>query len=157
MNSNQCPYRMSDGRHFTSYLPKCMNIHDNDPLTSFEYKEYLVKNGQKIIDENRMSAYKANQCGPCMDPYNTGTMLPEQSYQICNKNTCKIVVNEQNGLGLGRDYGSTKESKKIQNDFIARKENEQLYSRSNCKKPTEYNAEDYEGYYPTSYLFGSNI
>jgi hypothetical protein len=29
-------------------------------------------------------------------------MLPEKVKQVCDKNSCKFVINDKNGLGLGR-------------------------------------------------------
>lgn len=131
-----CPPRMDDGRHFTDYRPRCVSnfIANDDALNSFEYRQYLINNADKIMKNNSVAAYKTNSCGPCVEPYDIGTMLPEQTIQVCNKSTCKFVLNDQDGLGLGRDIVYSEESKRIQNNFNKNKENEQLYFKKsqNC-------------------------
>ena len=109
-----CPPRMSDGRHFTDYAPKCTNfrnafmIEDKNgdykfpPANSFDFRQYLIHNGEKIMDMNRENAFQRNMCGPCsIDP---STMLPEQTKVVCNENTCKVTLNNSQGLGQGRLY-----------------------------------------------------
>lgn len=154
---NNCPPRMDDGRHFTDYRPRCMSnfVMNNEQLSSFEYRQYLIKNTDSIMRRNSIAAYKANACGPCVDPYNVGTMLPEQSIQSCNTSTCKFTLNEQNGLGLGRSYGSTQESLEMKDAFLRNKENEQLYFKKNrncCSTPTdEMDTFPFDGYKPEEF------
>lgn len=104
-----CPPRMSDGRHFTDYRPRCALQHlDNKTnfQSSYEYRLYLQRNAEQIIAQNAEDAYKVNQCGPCVEPYDIGTMLPELEKQVCNERTCTFNVNDPYGLGLGRNYSS---------------------------------------------------
>lgn len=109
--SFMCPPRMSDGRHFTDYAPRCsMAIAmqaANTPLNSYEMRQFMITNAEKLMGQNRSTIQQKNQCGPCMEPWNQGTMLPEQSTVKCNTSTCKMVSNNANGLGTGRDYGSS--------------------------------------------------
>jgi hypothetical protein len=104
-----CPPRMADGRHFTDYSPICdidskINL-NNNLVTSHESREYLTNNALKLIELNRIEACKKNCCGPCQVPYNKGTMLPESSIQNCNNKSCNTKHLNNNGIGLGRDYG----------------------------------------------------
>ena len=50
------PPRMSDGRHFTDYRPSHelnMKIsQDNDINDSYEYRQFLIDNGEKLMDVN---------------------------------------------------------------------------------------------------------
>lgn len=137
-----CPPRMADGRHFTDYRPRCMSnfIMNNDSMNSYEYRQYLIHNADNIMKNNSIASYKDNMCGPCVDPYDQGTMLPEQYLQSCNKNTCKFVLNDQNGLGLGRQNMVSEESRAIKSEFLKNKENEQLYFKQNvncCSTPSD--------------------
>ena len=154
---SNCPPRMDDGRHFTDYRPRCMaNFTLNDEsLNSFEYRQYLIKNADSIMKNNSIAAYKTNVCGPCVEPYNVGTMLPEQSIQVCNKNTCKFTLADQNGLGLGRQYGVSQESLDVKNAFLKNKENEQLYYKkfsNNCSTAADNLALfPFDGYNPDDF------
>lgn len=130
-----CPPRMADGRHFTDYRPRCMGNFtlNNDPLNSFEYRQYLIKNTDSIMKNNTINSYKQNTCGPCVDPYDQGTVLPDQYVQSCDKDTCKFVLNDQNGLGVGRGV----ESSSSKASFLKNKENEQMYFRNRAPCVTQ--------------------
>mgnify|MGYP006169034261 FL=1 len=109
-----CPPRMDDGRHFTDYRPNChvnnLVRSNNATLNSHEYRMFLTHNAGKLMDLNRTYTTQKNGCGPCMKPYNQGTMLPEQTVQICNNKSCNSQFVNDTGLGLGRkhDNNSTK-------------------------------------------------
>lgn len=126
-----CAPMMADGRNFTDYRPRCVTNFplDNMPGSSYEYRQYLIKNASEIIKQNKQTAYKENMCGPCVSPYNQGTMLPEQSIMKCNGSTCSVTLNNPNGIGLGRQYGETNNA-----EFIAVKEAEQkmIENMENC-------------------------
>ena len=98
-----CPPRMDDARHFTDYRPNChinnLVRANNAIMNSHEYRMFLTRNANKLIDLNRGYATEKNSCGPC-----TNTMLPEQSVQSCNAKSCSTGINNKNGLGLGRNY-----------------------------------------------------
>lgn len=109
----QCPPRMSDGRHFTNYHPRCANLRNAfmiqdgadykfPPQNSYDFRQYLIHNGSKIMDINREESFQRNMCGPCS--INPSTLLPEQTVIKCNENVCKVSLNDKNGLGQGRDY-----------------------------------------------------
>ena len=60
----QHPPLMSDGRQFTHLDPNC---EANDKLQKFlnigsnyEYRQYLIKNGNSLINNNRMAAFMTN-------------------------------------------------------------------------------------------------
>ena len=88
-----CPPRMDDGRHFTDYRPNChvnnLVRANNAMLNSHQYRMFLQHNGQKLMNLNRTYSCQKNCCGPCMNPYNNGTMLQEQSRRSCNKENCE--------------------------------------------------------------------
>lgn len=145
-----CAPRMNDGRNFTDYRPRCIsNFQDLPPNVrngSYEYRQFMIANAEKIIKDNRLKSYESNRCGPCVNPFNQGTMVPEQLIQKCNSSTCTFVVNDVNGVGLGRQYDNTKPENKA---FLNAKEQEQqmLGNMENCCTSSL----DDEKYYPYDY------
>lgn len=107
----KCPPRMSDGRLFTDYKPNCESVGmlcPNNIQSSFQSRDFLTNNANKLMELNRKQACDKNCCGPCVEPYNQGTMLSEKNIQKCNKNDCGFELLNENGLGLGRDVGLSK-------------------------------------------------
>ena len=107
--AKNCPPRMSDGRHFTDYRPVCFlnnsMIVDNKISNSFDYRMHLIRNAEKLMNNNRAYISAKNGCDKdCMKPYNIGTMLPESSKVICDDKKCNVEVTDTNGLGQGRQY-----------------------------------------------------
>lgn len=108
-----CPPRMSDGRLFTDYRPRCdinyMTMEPGSVMDSYAYRQYLLNNGETIMQSMRDCAQSNAKCGPCVEPFDVGTMLPEQQIDVCNEKTCvrKQVqhVPPEGGLGIGRWYG----------------------------------------------------
>jgi hypothetical protein len=76
-------------------------------MSSFDYRMYLMNNAEKLIEQNRTSAYRHNMCESCSYP---STELPEQTMQVCDDRKCFFYTNEKNGLGLGRVHGGEKPS-----------------------------------------------
>ena len=148
-----CPPRMADGRSFTDYRPRCIanfavaggdafagaNIEGNYDLpNSYEYRQYLVKNGSDIMANNRQQAYQNNACGPCKNPYNDGTMLAEKNMVKCDSSTCSFYQNDAGGIGTGRMYdtdpAAAASSMQSQARFLKIKEQEQkaMAKKENC-------------------------
>lgn len=114
--ATNCPARMSDGRLFTDYRPRCDQIADLMPaaatdksgINSYEFRMHLTAQAEEVMRRNMMWAYEAAACGPC-DHAQPGTMLPEQALQRCDASACTFEPSgHTGGLGLGRDYGSYK-------------------------------------------------
>lgn len=103
-----CPPRMADGRHFTDYRPHCyvdnLIIAENGINNSFNYRNFLQRNANQLMEINRKYSCSKNCCTPCNEGF--GTMLPEANKFVCDKNTCRMVTNDPNGLGTGRVYNS---------------------------------------------------
>ena len=104
-----CPALMSDGRQFTDYRPSCqvdslLQV-NNNIMNSFQYSNFLTNNALQLINFNNSLACKKNANSNCMNPYNVGTMLPEQYTQTCNDQTCYTKETNPTGLGLGINYG----------------------------------------------------
>ena len=105
----ECPAKMSDGRQFTDYRPRCFQTEDYTvgckQLNSYEYRQYLISHGQNMIDQNRNLAYEVNKCPTCQYMVNENdTMVPEKNIQVCNTSVCKIVPYNEIGIGNGRWY-----------------------------------------------------
>lgn len=103
------PPRMADGRHFTDYRPNChLNNRiqtENQVSNSYEYRMFLTRNADDLMELNRKESYLLNGSYECKPPYEAGTMLPESDKVVCNRSTCNVVHNFDDGLGRGRDYG----------------------------------------------------
>ena len=114
---SKCPPRMDDGRHFTDYRPNChinnLVRSNNGILNSHQYRMFLQRNSDKLMNLNRTYASQKNSCGPCQNEYNQGTMLAEQAKSSCNNKSCNTDFVNKEGLGLGRQYDSN--SQKCEN------------------------------------------
>ena len=109
----QCPPRMADGRHFTDYRPSNfindLIRADNNISNSLNYRVFLQENADSLMDRQREIACKLNCCGPCpiassKEGFENGTMLPEQYKFVTDGRVGKMVMNDVNGLGTGRNY-----------------------------------------------------
>jgi|TARA_B110000259_G_scaffold270_1_gene423 hypothetical protein len=103
-----CPvYNMNDGRHFTSYVSRCVlnnSSTTSNVMNSYEHRMYLQHNAEKIMKENQNTSSNNNECVPCYDKNEDGTMVPELNKFQCNANTCNLNNNKSNGIGTGRNY-----------------------------------------------------
>lgn len=138
-----CAPRMQDGRNFTDYRPRCMvNSVADAQMNSYQSRQFMIQNAVDLMQKNRQVSYEQNRCGPCMEPFNQGTMMPEQLIQTCNASSCTFKVNDINGVGLGRDSTPNKA-------FLEAKMNEQkmLANLENCCATSL----DDEKYFPFDY------
>jgi hypothetical protein len=109
----ECPPRMSDGRHFTDYRPRCaqrMGTETAGNTSSYEFRQFLIQNGAKLMDESRNQAYSKNGCVECFQVDAQGTVSAEQTRITCNARTCTSAPVDSQGIGQGRDYGSQKKT-----------------------------------------------
>jgi hypothetical protein len=101
---------MSDGRHFTDYRTRCSQTQswrqDLNFPSSYDFRMYLTRNADKLIEQNSMRAVEDNACVPCYATSEAGTMLPEQYMMQCSDRSCSFKVNDPQGLGLGRNYSA---------------------------------------------------
>lgn len=64
---NACPLWMSDGRSLGDYVynPRCQQQYEEQLekkfTSSFDYRQYLIENAEKIIKENNIKAQKLLQ------------------------------------------------------------------------------------------------
>ena len=93
------PARMADGRIFTDYRSNCLMNHIlSQGKNSFEYRNFLINNGNKIEDEYMKKLNNDVKCNDC----NAQTLLPLQSVQVCDSGVCVNQLKNPNGLGMGR-------------------------------------------------------
>lgn len=109
-----CPSRMSDGRAFTDYRPRCavnaelMEMVSSSKMvgSSYESRLFLQANAEKLMEMNRGWATQTiAPCAPCTSPLNdAGTMLPERYVVRCDSVSCSRKEVNPAGLGDGRSY-----------------------------------------------------
>lgn len=110
--------RMSDGRLFTDYRPRCdIQLEFQSPMSgSYEYRQWLITNGRDIQKFHRSIAEdRAAYCEPCKSPLPIGTMVPESDHVVCDKLGCSRVKDPSINSsmltsGTGRAYGSLPET-----------------------------------------------
>ncbi len=93
-----CEYnRMADGRAFTDYSGKCQKL---TPMASYDERMFLMNNASQIMK----SVEEKFVCSTCLKKgeKTPTTMLAEKYVQVCDQNTCKFVVADENGVGTGR-------------------------------------------------------
>ena len=104
-----CPARMSDGRSFTDYRPRCaINAELMTDLTkqnlarsSYESRMYLQNNAENIMERNRtLSIENLAPCAPCKRPFSDpGTMYPQKYIVKCSATSCEKIEVNPDGLG----------------------------------------------------------
>lgn len=94
-----CPARMDDGRAFTDYRPSSdvenMIQYSNNIMSSYQYRQFLIHNADKIMNVNTTYSNNKLSCDNCdaVDvPFNT----------VCDVNTqiSKCHNINQNGIGI---------------------------------------------------------
>ena len=89
--------RMSDGRFITDYSPNCeLNGKLQGDMTSWQYRMFLTKNSDNILNNINMQNKKLFGCNECEGNV---PILPKYE-QNCSKNGY-CVVNEINKNGIG--------------------------------------------------------
>jgi len=109
-----CPTRMSDGRAFTDYRPRCMvnaelmqMVSQNNMVeSSYESRMFLQRNAEEVLNKERAKAIeRLIPCAPCKRPLtDPGTMLPERYVVRCNNVSCTRSEVNPMGVGDGRNY-----------------------------------------------------
>lgn len=135
--SFNCPERMADGRLFTDYRPRCAQQYldkiNNQLQSSYDHRMFLIQNADDIMKKNALDSYMRAQCGPCVEPYDQGTMAPEIEKQVCNERTCSFGVNDPYGIGLGRQYYTPDIELEFKKKFLEEKQKEQDYFKSTAE------------------------
>tara|TARA_A100001015_G_C15016562_1_gene725816 strand:- start:1627 stop:2100 length:474 start_codon:yes stop_codon:yes gene_type:complete len=100
-----CPALMSDGRAFTDYRSSCyINtnlLNKNDFNSSYQYRQWLIHNAVKLMNNNNAYNNRLNGCAPCnADP------VPLQGVCVNNGYVPKCRATDDDGLGLGYVAGN---------------------------------------------------
>ena len=147
-----CPPKMADGRLYTDYRPRCdIQLENMRPMSgSLQHRHFLIHNADELIARSRAEAFQKASCGPCVAPYDQGTMLHETDVVRCDKVACtRVDCGKPGGLGSGRDYGMLPEQRAARDAFIAMMESRQAPVSASCAE-----AANVGGYYP---LAGVNL
>lgn len=147
-----CPPRMSDGRLFTDYRARCdinyvstPELTEHGAMDSYTYRQYLLNNADRLLSQMRQNAFDSVVCGPCMEPYMTGTMLPEQQLLVCDGRTCSLRPTGKHtdgvALAVGRWYGDAFSGMTEQQQEYAQSDAEIRAGKTNCCGASE---EDYD-------------
>jgi len=99
-----CPARMADGRSLTDYRSSCTMNNlvraSNSVTNSFEYRLFLTRNAETIMDINETYNEKKMAC-----PAYYGSLVPEKTILRCTPESCDIETVNELGIGQGRDFG----------------------------------------------------
>ena len=96
-----CPAIMDDGRAFTDYRSSCY-INDmirvkNGLQNSYDYRQFLINNGSKLINTVRLYNIEKTSCTPC-------DAKPINCQNICNVDRQSVNCSLNNACGLGTCY-----------------------------------------------------
>tara|TARA_A100001015_G_C14804140_1_gene638166 strand:+ start:389 stop:865 length:477 start_codon:yes stop_codon:yes gene_type:complete len=95
-----CPARMNDGRIMTDYR-SANTVNDmirisNNTLSSYEYRQFLINNGNNIMDINNEYITNKNSCG-------SSKLITVPFSKVCNYDTqvgrCERT-NKRMGVGI---------------------------------------------------------
>jgi hypothetical protein len=98
---NDCPPRMSDGRQFTDYRPKCDIVFGGvpQPMSSYDYRMFLTNHAGDIMNKNREMATLSSSCSWC-----DRTVGPDaKTEQSCDDRVCGFSAGAQDGIGMTND------------------------------------------------------
>ena len=90
------PARMSDGRQFTDYRSSCYINLPEQNMTTFQYRQFLKHNAEKIMNNFETINEHVSGCDVCSDydivqPYLALT---------CNGEQCTRQINDHAGVGI---------------------------------------------------------
>lgn len=92
------PAIMSDGRAFTDYTQNYKMNDDirfgNKVYSDYEYRQYLIKNGNKIINNNE-------KVSKMLNGYENCKLHSVDLNEVCNKNNEYSICKEHNKNGIG--------------------------------------------------------
>jgi hypothetical protein len=103
-----CPPMMADGRHFTDYRPNSYSNNlirmSSNIVGSYEYRQYLIHNAEKLMQENRNHATQKNSCSVSTTQKCNAEEVPFQ--RQCNVTLNNMECNVVNPQGVGTNYRS---------------------------------------------------
>lgn len=100
---NDCAPRMSDGRVFTDYRPRCTVQYQilNEKQGSYAARQYMISNANALMKDNLHVAEKNSKCD-CYPKNAQGTEMPPSQVQKCNSKSCTVSKPDSKGVGLVR-------------------------------------------------------
>lgn len=108
-NKPHCPIKMSDGRSFTDYRPRCSinaellgDLKNSKMMSSsYESRMFLQQNADLIMERNRLTSLEnMAPCAPCQRPFSdAGTMYPQKYIVKCSSTNCEKILVNPDGLG----------------------------------------------------------
>lgn len=107
-NRVACPPRMSDGRAFTDYRPRCASMATSLAATygNEQARSWMTTSAEHLIANARQLSLHKNSCNRCdTATMMNGDVVPESAVQICTAESCGVATSRvPGGLGLGRRY-----------------------------------------------------
>jgi hypothetical protein len=115
----QCFNRMAYSQ-WTHYEPRCvqnqMNREAHQFKSSYEYRQWLINNAEKLMNDERQVMRDVHECKPCFDyPNEKGTLLDEKRMLSCSDKVCSYkAVPEADKMALGDGRASTYSGEKFE-------------------------------------------
>jgi hypothetical protein len=104
-----CPPMMADGRHFTDYRPESYSNNlirmSNNIIGSYEYRQFLIQNANKLMQDNRDHATQQNNCFVSTTQQCNVQPIPFQ--RQCNVSLNSMECSMVNPNGIGTNYRSS--------------------------------------------------
>jgi hypothetical protein len=115
-DNKNCPVKMSDGRIFTNYEPRCVSndklnkmLKENNMVSSsYEQRLFLQHNYDKIVEAERQKTIES--FAPCV-PCTSGELINEKNPELdnkyaiyCNEVSCTQKLINEKGLGTGKFF-----------------------------------------------------
>ena len=96
-----CPAIMDDGRAFTDYRSSCfinsLIKSENKIRNSYDYRQYLINNGKKIMNDIRLYNINKSSCREC-EP------RPINCHNVCKVDRESVNCSLKNECGYGTCY-----------------------------------------------------
>lgn len=119
------PAKMQDGRLFTDYKSSCIMNEKSLSMTSFEFRNFLTRNGDQILKNNTKIVNEIAGCGQCSDY----SVVPPYAVLSCNQDRCIQNVKDRDGLGVEIEKQLSEDrQKKIENLKNAIKNNKREFT-----------------------------
>tara|TARA_B100000780_G_scaffold250841_6_gene197203 strand:+ start:349 stop:819 length:471 start_codon:yes stop_codon:yes gene_type:complete len=117
-----CPAQMADGRQFTDYRPiSKVNqdvMHEKNIQSNFDFRNYLIHNGNDMIDSDRTVVKEKNDCNECNAMYIKNKYACKTNYvgQMCEPFDINGIGRTSISVGA-RKVPTIKELNKTMNEF----------------------------------------
>jgi hypothetical protein len=90
------PARMSDGRQFTDYRSSCYINLPEQNMTTFQYRQFLKHNAEKIMDNFQKINEGISGCSTCSDY----EIVQPSLALTCDGESCNRQINDRAGVGI---------------------------------------------------------